>query len=158
MTLLPEPDDEARGLPVEPLPPPRVPPPTPPPAHDYAYSDADRAEFDRHMQLVRSDPQTEALFHALRLTIKHDLAGPQMAVVGYEAFLRHADEALARAVELMERLTPLIGEVAILKAQMQQSGIDRERIKERLRAAERDIAILKDRTASSNHLSDAPGD
>lgn len=118
-------------------------------ARQYLYTDEDRAAFDAAIQRVRSDEQTNALFEAMRLTMKHDLSGLQMTVAGYESFLREAAATLAK-------LAPIIGKIEVLEAQARQSAIDRDRIKDRLRAVEQDVAVLKAKTRPT--LSDAPGD
>lgn len=70
--------------------------PTPTPT----LSPEERIDLDRYMQAIRSDPPTEALFGALRLVLRHDLA-PQLTVAaGY------VDLAI-RQSDLLDQLEPL---------------------------------------------------
>jgi hypothetical protein len=71
-----------------------------PPASLPSLSETERGELDAYMQLIRSDPPTEALFGALRLILRHDLAPMLTVAVGYV-------DLAVRQSELLDRLEPL---------------------------------------------------
>lgn len=138
--------------------------------HNYALTDAERAELDEAVQRIPSGGIAEALFTALRLQVKHDVANVQAAVRGYEGFLVEAEgllretrqalietrAALAETRAMAEKLLPIVSRVEVLEARAELATRDRDQIKERLRSVERKVAVLEDRIAP--HLSDAPGD
>lgn len=103
------------------------------------------------------------MLQAMRLILRHDLANIQMAVLGYETFLRDADRALAQVSDLLGKLVPLVERVAVLEAQQSQSGIDRKELRERMRIQENEMVLLKREVALLKtqmqpvRLTDAPG-
>lgn len=124
---------------------------------DYVFTSADRAERDHWVQQIPSGSAEEALWNLFRLQIRHDTAGLHMTVTGYESFLVQAEAHLAQVADLLGKLMPLVERVAILEAQMAQAGIDREKLRDRVRALEFEVAKMKARPRPA-HLSDAPGD
>lgn len=124
---------------------------------DYEFTAADRDERDRWVQQIAVGGEGEALWNLFRLQIKHDTAGLQMTVRGYEDLLRQADAHLAQVADLLGKLVPLVERVAVLEAQIAQAGIDRKELRERVRTLEHEVALLKTRPWPV-HLSDAPGD
>lgn len=117
---------------------------------DDAFSDADRAALDGWLQQVRSDRSTNALFEALRLQTKHELAGIRAGILGYQALLDEADRQRDQVADVLRRITPLVGRVAILEAQIAQSGIDREQMRAHLRALAHYVAELQDQDQAAS--------
>ena len=76
---------------------------------EYVYTEQDRIEYDRWLQLLPPGSPYEAIFHLVRLQVRHDTAGLQMAVRGYEGFLRDAEA-------VVEALRPLPAVVSGIRA------------------------------------------
>ena len=89
--------------------------------------------------------------------IKGDVWAMRQEIKAANDRYEQADAALRRAADMFERLMPVIGRVEVLEARAAQSGIDRDHIRERLRAVERKVAVLEDRVQASP-MTDAPGD
>lgn len=77
----------------------------------HRFTTEDRAEFDAWMQRIPSGGAEEAIFHALRLQVKHDVAGLHAAVYGYEHLLREADQVLNDLAALPGAISRLQAEV-----------------------------------------------
>lgn len=137
----------------------------------YMLTPAERDELDDALQRIPSGGVEEALYTAFRLQVKHDTAGIQMTVRGYEAFLVESDALLRetrqaliearRALDetrgMAEKLLPIVSRVEVLEARIDLSTRVQDQIKERLRSVERKVAVLEDRKASGQ-MTDGPGD
>lgn len=84
---------------------------------DYVFSEQDRIEFDRWLQLLPSGSPYEAIFHLVRLQVKHDTAGVRMTMRGYEQFLIEADQVLGALAPLPAIITGVRADVDRLTAE-----------------------------------------
>lgn len=97
---------------------------------EHAYTEQDRIEYDRWLQLLPPGSPYEAIFHLVRLQVRHDTAGLQMAVRGYEGFLRDAEgvvEALRPLPDVVTSIRADVDRLAAEQAELKASILERRK-------------------------------